>query len=115
MEIVKTPEDLQKKFTGKLAGERGKSFVEISGNSPSMPADPAIIPKKDLRHGAYYLGKCRNATVARWHAEKERFYHWRTKFGQDFIEEIKHREDDDHFDVFDAFVEIRNPEREIPF
>ncbi len=82
-----------------------------------MPtSDPKpIIPKSELRHGVYYYGKCRNATVARWNETEKCFYHWRVKFGLVFMETIKHREDDDIFDVFDAFGELTVPEQEIPF
>lgn len=59
-----------------------------------------MIAKADLEHGAYYEGYCRNASVARWDAGKECFAHWRLKFGQNFVEEIKHPEDDDRYDVF---------------
>ena len=59
-----------------------------------------MIPKKELEHGAYYKGRCRNATVARWNGGKNLFYHWRTKFGHNFIETIKHPEDEQHWDVF---------------
>jgi hypothetical protein len=58
------------------------------------------IAKADLEHGAYYVGRCRNASLARWDANKNRFVHWRTKFGHKYLEEICHPEDDKHFDVF---------------
>ena len=58
------------------------------------------IAKADLEHGAYYVGRCRNATEARWDANKNRFVHWRTKFGHKYLEEICHPEDNKHFDVF---------------
>lgn len=58
------------------------------------------IAKAELEHGAYYVGRCRNASEARWDANKNRFVHWRTKFGHRYLEEICHPEDDKHFDVF---------------
>ena len=58
------------------------------------------IAKADLEHGAYYVGRCRNASEARWDANKNRFVHWRTKFGHKYLEEICHPEDNKHFDVF---------------
>ena len=58
------------------------------------------IAKADLEHGAYYVGRCRNASEARWDANKNRFVHWRTKFGHKYLEEICHHEDNKHFDVF---------------
>jgi hypothetical protein len=76
--------------------------------------DP-IIPKTALKHGAYYKGICRNATVARWDGIVERFYHWRSKVGAVFVEDICCPEDDKYFDVFVAEVELTEaPEKEIP-
>ncbi len=57
-----------------------------------------MIPKHALTVGEYYVGLCRNATVARW--DGERFHHWRRKFGHEFVETIHHPEDDQDFDVF---------------
>lgn len=74
-----------------------------------------MIAKADLVHGAYYSGRCRNATVARWNADRQVFVHWRTKFGQVFTEEIKHPDDEQRYDVFEAEAVIAVPEKEIPF
>lgn len=73
------------------------------------------IPKEQLKHGAYYEGRCRNATVARWNADEQQFYHWRRKFGTVFIETIRCPEDEKQFDVFVTEREIETPEKEIPF
>ena len=73
------------------------------------------IEKADLVHGAYYYGRCRNASIARWNAETERFVYWRNKFGQVFVEEICHPEDDKVFDVFVVEKEIDPPIKKIPF
>lgn len=71
------------------------------------------LPKTRLRPGAYYIGVCRNASVARW--DGERFWYWRIKWGKRFVEDIRHREDDQTFDVFDAWREAREDEvAEIP-
>ena len=72
------------------------------------------IAKKDLVHGAYYKGRCRNANEARWNAERECFIHWRTKFNTTFLEEIKHPEDEKTFDVFVVESECAVPQKEIP-
>lgn len=61
-----------------------------------------VIPKKDLIHGAYYIGVCRNATLARWDGQREVFVHWRTKFGSTYLEDIHCPEDDSVYDVFVA-------------
>jgi hypothetical protein len=71
-----------------------------------------MIAKKDLIEGAYYKGHCRNAYIARWNGTV--FIYWRTKFGQKFLEEICHPEDDNIYDVFVAEEKIDNPEKEIP-
>jgi hypothetical protein len=75
----------------------------------------AKIPKSDLVHGAYYYGSCRNASIARWNADKQRFFYWRTKFNSSFVEEICHPEDDKVFDVFVVEKEIDPPIKKIPF
>ena len=72
------------------------------------------IAKKDLIHGAYYSGRCRNANEARWNANKQIFVHWRTKFNSTFLEEIKHPEDDKLFDVFVVTEILEQPTKEIP-
>jgi hypothetical protein len=73
-----------------------------------------FIPKLQLVHGAYYAGTCRNASIARWNAIEQLFYHWRYKFGFKFVETIKAPEDDDTFDVFYA-TSVIEPEEEISF
>lgn len=80
-----------------------------------MAEHPIIIPKNQLKHGVYYRGRCRNATVARWNGENQKFYYWRNKFGHTYVESIRHIEDDNVFDAFKAFEEITNPAEEIPF
>jgi hypothetical protein len=74
-----------------------------------------LLQKADLKDGAYYLGRCRNCTVARWNTKEGCFFHWREKFGQIFIETIKHPSDEEHFDVFRPVRELLDPKFEIPF
>jgi hypothetical protein len=59
-----------------------------------------LLRKDQLQHGTYYEGRCRNASVARWHAGFQCFVHWRTKFGQRYLERIRHPEDERSYDVF---------------
>lgn len=73
-----------------------------------------LIPKSELKHGAYYAGECRNAGIARWNAETQEFTYWRYKFGDEFTETIKHPEDDDGHDLFLPEAETEE-ERHIPF
>jgi hypothetical protein len=59
-----------------------------------------MIAKKDLEDGFTYVGDCRNASEAVWHADKQRFTYIRHKFGSSFDEDIVHPEDDEGFDIF---------------
>lgn len=73
------------------------------------------IKKEDLKHGHYYAGYCRNATVARWNGKV--FVYWRTKFGSKFLEEINCPEDEIVYDVFIAerdLTEAHETVSEIP-
>lgn len=70
------------------------------------------MKKEDLEIGAYYKGNCRNASEARWNGRV--FVYWRTKFGETFLEEIEHPEDDRGFDLFEVEKKIENPIKEIP-
>ena len=76
-----------------------------------------ILPKDRLQHGAYYKGRCRNSTVARWNADQNCFWHWREKFDYIYIETIKYPTDEEEpwWDVFDVVEELPNPRFEIPF
>lgn len=62
--------------------------------------DPNAIPKRDLEHGAYYSGYCRNANIARWDGEKEQFVFYRHKFSFVYLEAACCQEDEEHYDVF---------------
>jgi uncharacterized protein (DUF433 family) len=77
----------------------------------------SILPKALLKHGAYYKGRCRNATIARRNAEEERFYHWREKFGRIYIETIMYPTDENEpwWDIFFVVEELQSSKFEIPF
>ena len=66
-----------------------------------------ILPKFELKDGAYYAGRCRNAVTAVWDAENNLFWYIRKKFGVQFPESIRHPEDDQGFglDLFHPEVE----------
>jgi len=74
------------------------------------------IAKTELIDEAYYVGACRNATLARWDAERQVFRHWRWKFNNQFLEEIKCPEDETRWDVFfaDHVAEASEITEEIP-
>lgn len=63
------------------------------------------IPKKDLEHGAYYEGHCRNAHIARWNAERQVFFYLRSKGGHNFREEIRHPADEQG--MWDTFKPVK--------
>ena len=65
-------------------------------------------------HGAYYRGHCRNASIARYNAETDRFVYMRHKFSTVFSEDIHHAGNDDGFDLFEPFAVVENPPFEIP-
>ena len=79
---------------------------------------PPMVPREQLEHGAYYHGICRNATVARWNAERQEFVHWRTKFHDVFPEAIGYwteaRPGEQRFDEFQPFGRMASPPFEIP-
>ncbi len=70
------------------------------------------VARKNLTHGAYYEGKCRNAKIARWNAELGLFFYNRTKFSRIFVESIKHPEDESPFDLFWPAKEISVEEKD---
>jgi len=59
-----------------------------------------VIRKEDLKDCGMYWGKCRNASLAEWNADTQKFYYLRRKFSHTFSEEINHMADDDGYDVF---------------
>lgn len=59
-----------------------------------------ILKKSELVDGEKYIGICRNATIATWHAAKDKFTYIRSKWGCEFPEDINHLEDDNGFDLF---------------
>ena len=78
----------------------------VEGLTFLRPKNP--IPKAELVVGAYYSGVCRNASVARWDGKE--FWYLRSKFRHLFIEPICHRDDDEHYDVFDAEYRLEGDE-----
>ncbi len=59
-----------------------------------------MIAKTDLEHNKFYIGECRNAKLARWDADKQKFIYLRYKCGFEFMEEICHPNDEKIYDVF---------------
>lgn len=69
------------------------------------------IPKNKLEINRYYLGHCRNASVAMWDGNV--FWYMRTKFAHIFAEDINHFEDDNGFDLFVPIREVEPKEGQI--
>lgn len=68
-----------------------------------------IVAKSGLIDGAYYEGTCRNASIARWDASRNKFVYTRYKFGLSFEDEIEHPEDEiDRYDVFIPFAKLND-------
>jgi len=65
-----------------------------------------IIRKEELKDNSFYLGICRNATVAVWNASKGEFYYLRRKFNDTFSEPINHLADDNGYDLFVPIKEL---------
>lgn len=87
--------------------------MSLEKNADAPPR--RIIPKNELKHGAYYYGSHRRANIARWNAEDQYFYYLREKCNEVRVEACRHREDENYVAVFDAFEEIPIPDTEIPF
>jgi len=100
-----------------LTAVRAYIASEIKSRTSDEFTGRPILPKDQLKHGRFYKGRCRNATVARWNVEENCFYHWREKFGRIFIETIKYPTDETEpwWDVFDVVEELPWPKFEIPF
>lgn len=74
-----------------------------------MSAPTNFLAKADLVDGEYYRGRCRNSDTARWCYLDERFgvfLYVRHKFGETYIDEIFHPEDERQMDVFFPFEVI---------
>ena len=67
-----------------------------------------FIPKEKLKSGAYYEGRCRNTSLARWNGTV--FVYWRYKMGEHFLDEIGCPEDERYHghDVFLASRELKD-------
>lgn len=62
--------------------------------------DLGLFKKEELIDGKEYVGRCRNAEKAVWHAAKQRFTYIRNKWGYEYEEDIVHPVDDEGYDIF---------------
>ncbi len=65
-----------------------------------------VIRKSDLINEGYYIGLCRNTTVAQWDAHNQVFIYIRWKCGGQRLDTIKHLEDEQGT-CWDAFVPLK--------
>lgn len=63
-------------------------------------AKKRIIPVEKLIDGEFYVGHCRNSSLAVWNKEKKCFIYLRHKFGSAFLEEIDCIESETVYDMF---------------
>ncbi len=100
-----------------IAAVREYAVYVIKSRTHDEMTGRRILPKQALKNGAYYRGRCRNATVCRWNAVEDCFYYWREKCGRIFIETIKYPTDEEEpwWDVFDVVEELPSPKFDIPF
>ncbi len=107
-----TPEDIPviPIFDEKMVKEAKEYMAFIQQKMIELGA----IPKDALIDGHTYLGDCRNAHKAVWHATLDDgvFVYERTKFGCTYPEEINHFQDDDGYDVFTPIRDITDEERD---
>ena len=93
---------------------------KLDPNRPQQTCFPPkeLVPLEQLVHGFYYRGKCRNAQVARWNAETQKFVYMREKFGHVFPEDIGYwieaKPGEHRFDEFKPYALMENPPFEIP-
>ena len=113
---VPNPEIIKRAESIGMTQDEAEKYVE--GNAYFICENPVheqeMLPMGVLEHGAYYHGDCRNATIARWNAETQRFVYIRTKFGNVFPEDIEYWVEGHPLDEFKPYGKIENPPFEIP-
>jgi hypothetical protein len=96
---------------------RRSIYMQCPTPEKHKPGHP-MIPFEELEHGAYYLGSCRNASVARWNAETKKFVYMREKFYEVYPEEIGYwvtaKPGEHRFDEYKPYYKTENPPFEIP-
>jgi hypothetical protein len=70
-----------------------------------------MIPKNEMKDGAWYTGFCRNANMAKWDGTRQKFVYLRYKFGY-IKDDIEHFEDvaKDRLDGFVPLTEVQMPD-----
>lgn len=82
-------------FPGCISEEEHKELVNLYIKA-------GAISKSELKPGGWYIGQCRNTTIAQWWP-KSGFNYIRYKFGDKYVDTINHFEDDNGYDLFIPF------------
>jgi hypothetical protein len=93
-----------------------KIYNILRENSPENKEEAyrlGMLRKEQLEDGSYYLGHCRNASVAKWNFLKNKFVYMRDKWGSHYAEDIVHIEDDECFDIFVPIEKVIPNENQI--
>jgi len=94
-----------------------RKIIPITERTHDEITGRKLLPKSELVHGGYYLGRCRHAEIARWSGDEQCFYHWREFVDYVYIETILYPTDEtaQNWDVFDVVEELAAPRFVIPF
>lgn len=108
--------DTQEEAEAYVYGRTNTVYLECPGEEGHQGV--GMVPLEELEHGAYYHGACRNATFARWNAEKQYFVYMREKCGNVRPEEIGYwieaKPGEHRFDEFRPYGRMEEPLFEIP-
>lgn len=85
----------------------------IDSSSLSQAFDLGLIPINKLKDNQYYLGTCKNASVAKWDEKNKKFFYMLWKFGHGFPESVYHPENDKGCDVFIPICETIPSEHQV--
>lgn len=107
---------------GRMTLEQAEAYVDCPTYLECPRAEEhgavGLLPFNQLEHGSYYHGNCRNATFARWNAEKKCFVYMREKFGEIYPEEIGYwieaKPGEHRFDEFKPYGKMKEVLFEIP-
>lgn len=92
-------DDVAQKAPAEQLTDKEQTPVAGAGRRPP-------VTKSELEDRAYYSGKCRNANVAQWFADRNCFVHLREKFTTVYAETIRHPDDEKTFDSFAPWQKI---------
>ena len=71
-----------------------------------------VIRGEDLKHGNYYIGKCRNNHIGRWDATNKVMWYQTYTFGHYVRDNVNYLDNDNGYDLFIALKEI--DEKDVP-